>query len=279
MKVYISYDFEGGSGVHHSDHMDHNRFEYPMARELLMGDLNATIAGAFDGGATEVLVNENHYTMKNILAGMIDPRARYISGWNKRNLSMAGLDSSFDLAFLVGYHAMAGTADGVLSHTLLGRQIHNVRINGAPVGETAMAAALAGCYGVPISLVTGDAAVAREAEALLGNPKTVAVKEGIDRFTAIFLAPSEAQTRIRQAAKEAVQSRDSFKVYRVSSPVRLEVEFTGVSMATSASLIPGFKREGSRTVSFKHEDFETVYNGLVVAAMLALSPFTCDELY
>lgn len=279
MKVYISYDFEGGTGVHHSDHMDHHRFEFARARELLMGDLNAAIAGAYDGGATEVLVNENHYTMKNILAGMIDPRARYISGWNKKNLSMAGLDGSFDLAFLVGYHAMAGTGDGILSHTLLGRQIHNVRLNGEPVGETAMAAALAGVYGVPIGLVTGDSAVAREAEKLLGNPKTVAVKEGIDRFTGNFMSPSESQARIRAAAKEAVEARTSFQPYDIGSPVKLEIEFTGVSMAMSASLIPGFQREGARTVSFEHKDYETVYNALVVAAMLALSPFTCDELY
>ena len=169
MKIYISYDMEGLTGVHHSDHVAAGRTEYSVFQRIGMEELNAAIEVAFEEGATSVVVNENHWTMKNILIEDIYPKAEYISGWNKRNLAMAGLDSSFDAAFLIGYHAMAGTEKGVLSHTLLGRQIHNVWLNGERVGEIAMSSALAGHYDVPIALVTGDRATTNEAQELLKN--------------------------------------------------------------------------------------------------------------
>jgi D-amino peptidase len=279
MKIYISYDMEGLSGAHHSDHMGEGRPEHPVFRRIGTQEINAAIEGAIEAGAESFVVNENHWTMKNILTEEIHPAAEYISGWNKRNLAMAGLDSTFDAAFLVGYHPKAGTPRGVLSHSLLGRQVHNIRLNGEPVGETAMSAALAGCYDVPIALVTGDLAVTEEAKALLGDVQTAAVKEGLDRFTAKLVAPSVGQQRIREAAKLAVERIGAFRPYKLSTPVTMEIEFTGVSMVTAATLIPGFKAVDGRTVSFTHDDFEVVYNALVAAAMLVMHPFVCDPDY
>ena len=252
MKVFISADMEGATGVTTWDDVHAGKPPYERFRRLLTGDVNSAIEGALEAGATEVLVNEAHSTMRNILIEELNPRARMISGFRGKRLAMMeGIDGGFDAAILVGYHAMAGTEAAVLNHTFF-LSVHNFWINGVRVGETGISAALAGHFGVPIVLVAGDDKVAKEAKALLGTVETAVIKEAISRHSANCLTPKESGERIRQAAKRALEL--DAEPYRPDPPVKFEVEFTSPDMASLASSFPGVVQEGTRKISYTAED-------------------------
>src|SRR5512143_1801552 len=188
MRVYLSIDMEGIAGVVHEDQTNpvdpRCASEYARFRRLMTLEANAAIEGALAGGATRVLVNDSHWTMRNLLAEELHPGAELLSGGPKTWSMMEGIDRGWDLAALVGYHARAGTARAILDHTYTDR-ILDVRLNGVSVGEIGINAALAGAFGVPVVLVSGDAATAAEARALLGDSvRTVVVKEAVSRDSA-----------------------------------------------------------------------------------------------
>ena len=136
MKVFISVDMEGVTGLTDPEDVLPDGADYARGRVFMTGDANAAILGAYDAGATEVLVNDSHWTMRNLLLEDLDPRARMIKGFQKPMCMVQGLDSSYDAAVFVGYHSCAGTGGGVLNHTLLGKEVQNLLLNGEPIGET-----------------------------------------------------------------------------------------------------------------------------------------------
>jgi D-amino peptidase len=221
MKVFVSVDMEGASAITDPEDVLPDGADYQRGRVFMTGDANAAILGAYDAGADEVLVNDSHWIMRNLLLEQLDPRARTIKGFHKSMCMVQGLDSSYDGAAFVGYHSCAGTEGGVLNHTLLGKEIQNVYLNGEPTGETRLNAAYAGHFGIPVLLVAGDDAVCEEARRLLGDVETVAVKDGIDKFTANCLHPQVAQERIREAtapvpplpARPALRDRDRVELH------------------------------------------------------------------
>jgi D-amino peptidase len=254
MKVFLSVDMEGATGVTSWAEVSPNKPQYERFRKFLTGDVKAAVEGAFQAGATEVLVNEAHDGMRNILLEEVDPRVRIITGFEGKKLCMMqGIDDSFDAAFLISYHAKAGTDGAILNHTLTGA-IHNFWINGVLVGESGISAALAGYYGVPVVLITGDDKVAREANDLLGHVETAIVKEGLDRYSAKCMTPQESREMIKKAATTALENIDRFKPYKVRTPVKIEVEFTSPSTALLACTIPSVVREGPRKISFSSEN-------------------------
>ncbi len=266
MNVLISVDMEGISGVVTGDHVSSNHKEYERFRKLMTAEANAAIEGALAGGATRVVINDSHGGMANILIEELNPAAELISGSPKPFSMMQGIGPDVDGVFFVGYHGASGTGAAVLEHTWSGRVIE-VRLNGQVVGETGFNAALAGAYGVPVVLVTGDQVVTEEARALLGEIETVAVKEGITRTAARCLHPQVAQERIRQAAERALGRTVS--PFVVSPPITLRVAFLRALHADQASLIPGSRRVDGRTVEWTGEDMPTVYK--VFQAMVALA--------
>lgn len=267
MKVFISADMEGTTGVTGWDDVTSGKPPYERFRRLLTGDVNAAIEGAFEAGATEVLVNEAHSGMRNILLEELDQRATMISGFKGKRLAMMeGIDESFDAAFLVAYHARAGTDAAILNHTFL-LSVHNFWINGVLVGETGLSASLAGHHGVPIALVTGDDKVSAEAKVLLGPVETAVVKKGISRYTANCVTPEQSGLAIKEAAKKALGLKA--KPYRPEGPAKMAVEFTSPDLAAAASMVPGIVREGSRTISCEAEDVLSVWNVVFPSMMLA----------
>ncbi len=236
----------------------------------MTGDANAAILGAYDAGADEVLVNDSHWIMRNLLLEQLDPRARTIKGFHKSLCMVQGLDASYDGAVFVGYHACAGTEGGVLNHTLLGKEIQNVYLNGEPTGETRLNAAYAGHFGVPVLVVAGDAAVGAEAERFLDGVATVAVKDGIDKFSANCLHPEIAQARIREAVASAVAGHDRATPYRLDSPYRLGIEWNSTTIAATCAMIPGVGLTGSRSVEFVTEDYPKLLRVLVVMLLLGM---------
>ncbi len=261
MQVYISVDMEGIAGVVHEDQTNpvdpRCAAEYSRFRRLMTLEANAAVEGALAAGATRVVVNDAHWFMRNLLAEELHEAAELVSGDPKPLSMMEGIGEGFDAAFFVGYHAMAGTAEAVLDHTYTDRVAY-ARLNGAPIGELGLNAALAGSHGVPVALVTGDEAVAAEARALLGDAVTTAVvKRAIGRQAARSLAPAAACARIREAAGAALRSRHA--PWPAPSPSTIEAEFRFTTQAEMAGLVPGSVRRGPRTVAFTHDDYVALY--------------------
>jgi D-amino peptidase len=261
MRVYISVDMEGVAGVVHEDQTDpiqpRHAGEYNRFRRLMTNETNAAVEGALEAGATRVLVNDSHWLMRNLLIEDLNPAAELLSGGPKRLSMVEGIDTGFELALFIGYHARAGTQHATIDHTYTSR-VYEVRLNGDPVGELALNAAMAGVHGVPVALVSGDQALAAEARGLLGSTvETIIVKEAVGRFAARSLTPAIACERIRAGAAAAL--RREHRVFTVSSPVRLEVDFVQTEMADMAELVPGSVRTAGRTVSYTGDDYREVF--------------------
>jgi D-amino peptidase len=261
MRVYISVDMEGIAGVVHEDQTDpiqpRHAGEYNRFRRLMTNEANAAVAGALEAGATRVLVNDSHWLMRNLLAEELHPEAELLSGGPKRLSMVEGIQSGFDAAMFIGYHARAGTREAIIDHTYTSR-VYEVRINGQAVGELALNAAMAGVHGVPVALVSGDQSLAAEARDLLGsNLETVVVKEAVGRFAARSLPPALACQRIRSGAASALGRKHS--PFTFEAPVRVEVDFIVSQMADMAELVPGSTRMGGRTVAYTGKDYSEVF--------------------
>jgi D-amino peptidase len=268
MRIYLSVDMEGIAGVVHEEQTNpvdpRCASEYGRFRRLMTLEANAAIEGALAGGATRLLVNDSHWTMRNLLTEELHPAAQLLSGGAKTWSMMEGIAEGWDLAAFIGYHAKAGTARAILDHTYTDR-ILDVRLNGRSVGELGINAALAGVHGVPVGVVSGDQQLAAEARELLGaRIVTVIVKEAVSRHAARSLAPERARDMIREAMRKAVADLHAGgsaipPPYHVESPTNIEVDFVLTVHADHAMMAPGFRRTGPRTVAFGHEDYRETY--------------------
>lgn len=271
MKVFVSVDLEGISGVVHGEHTMRTGKEHDRARKLMTGEANAAISGAFEAGASEVLVNDSHGTMRNLIPEELHEDAKLITGSVKPLSMMQGIDRSFGAAFLVGYHARRGTLYGVLDHTYSGATVSSFMINGQELGETGMNALVAGGFDVPIVLVTGDSAVTSEAKNLLGNVETVTVKETVSRWSAKCLHPNKAREAIRQGAISALKRRSEMRPFKLKPPYEMRLELMNAGMADVAELIPDTRRIAPRILTYSSDDFLKVYKAFQAMVTLAAS--------
>jgi D-amino peptidase len=269
MKVFVSVDMEGVSGLTDPAEMRAGGRGYERGCELMTEDANAAVGGAYAAGAAEVAVTDAHGTGRNLRVDLIDRRCTLARGPYKPMRMGEGVDPSFDAALFVGYHARAGTPDGVLNHTWMGREILNVHLNGEVAGEIRLMAAFAGSYGVPVALVTGDAAACAEAGELLGDVETVAVKAGSDRYAARVVPPARAREQITEAAVRAVKSIGRFEAYVVPAPYTLGIEWASTAIAQSCAVIPGVRLAGPRTTEFTTGDYTEIMGLLGVCSTLA----------
>jgi D-amino peptidase len=237
MKVYITADMEGATGITSSDQTGPEGKDYQRARQWLTGDVNAAVDGALDAGATDILVADSHGNMRNILLEDLRPKAKLLagSGLERELVQLEGLDPSFDAVILVAFHAMAGTEKGIMSHTWIGGIVREMRLNGRTLGETGLNAATAGAFGVPIVTVAGDGAVCREARDLIEGVATAEVKEGLGRGLALCLPPERSQALIRKASADGLARASSIRPFRVKEPCELLVRFEKPILARQAS--------------------------------------------
>ena len=266
LKILVSTDMEGISGVVHSDHTGRTGHDYEMARRLMTLETNAAIEGAFEAGASEVLVNDSHGTQRNLLPELLDQRARVITGSPKPLTMMAGLDRTFGAVLCVGYHARAGT-QGILDHTISGRAIFDLRINGESHGELGINAGIASYFGVPIVLVTGDSTCSQQALDLIPEVEIATVKEPLTRYAAKCLSPTDAQDLIRGQAKRGIERREEIAPVQYQMPVTMTIQFMYSAMADVAAFIPGVSRDDGLTVSFTSSDYVEAF-GCVRAMIL-----------
>jgi D-amino peptidase len=256
LKVFVSVDMEGIWGVVHGDQTSSETRDYGYARKWMAEDVNAVVEGMFEAGATEVIVNDSHGSMRNILPSDFHPKASLISGSPKPLSMMQGIDDSFAACIFVGYHAKAGTASSILDHTISGGSIRAIRINGLELPELGINAAIAGYFKVPVIMLSGDAETCRQAKSILGSELTaVDVKEGIGRFAAKMLPAEEARRRLRDGAKQALLKREKLAPFKLNPPLNFELEFHNSSQAEMPSLLPQVKRTGPRSVAFSANDY------------------------
>ncbi len=249
MKIYISADIEGIAGVVTPQHGQPGNPEYERARRLMTEEVNAAIAGAFDGGATEVLVNDGHGPMVNLLPELLDERAELLLGKPKPCNMFADLTSEHAGVMCVGYHAGA-SRPGVLAHTVFGFAFREIRLNGRPCSEATLYGAYAGSLGVPVILISGDDVTAEECGGLFPGASAVVVKWALGARAARALSPARARSQLRQAAAQAVAGASAVAPFRILGPYRLEVDFNSPVLADLAAIIPVAERIGPTTVSF-----------------------------
>lgn len=271
MKVYISVDMEGIGGIVEERQVSAENFDTSLrreARELLTGEVNAAIEGALAGGATTVVVNENH-SGRELILEKVHPAAEVLLGYAKPLETLDGLDQSFDAVFLVGIHARSYTPQAVLAHTWWPRVTDEFRVNGVVIGEIGFNALLAGHYGVPIALVTSDDKGVAEAKTLLGEVEGVIVKWGRSRYAARCLHPEAARQAVREGAARAVCEAHRFQPFTLGTPVKFEIDFTRAVQADQVCVVPPLVREGPRTVSITTDTFEEAVRWSFVAKAIA----------
>lgn len=270
MRIYIGADMEGVSGVVASEHVNSAHPEYARFRRLMTAEVNAAVVGALAAGATEVVVNDSHGGGTNILIEELHPAAQLLTGRGKPLSMVEGISADFTAALFVGYHERA-SARGILNHTYSSRTVRRVRINGREVGETGINAAVAGHFGVPVALVTGDARVAAEATDLLGTVETAVVKVPRGRTAADCLAPEAARSLIRAAAERAVSNAVAgrFQPLHLGTPTTFEITWLVSASADASMMLPGVERVDDTTVRFTFSEFLTAYRCYLAALGLA----------
>lgn len=271
MKVYISVDMEGIGGISHSLPTERGDVGYPAAVALMVGEANAAIEGAFAGGATEVLVNDSHGQMFNLVPEDLDPRAVLLQGQKPWSMvAGAGPEQGFAVALFVGYHTRAGHPTGTIAHTYSGEPTLTT-LQGKPVGESGINALPLGAWGVPVGLVCGDDQLALETEAWFPWAERVVVKTAMSRRAAASVHPSVARDRVRAGAERAVRraAGGELQVFDVGRPIVLEAEYRHALEADYAALVPGVERYGDRGVRVTTDDPVIAYRAFLAGVRLA----------
>lgn len=254
LKVYISADVEGVGGVVSGRQSSATGAQYGGTREQLTKEVNAAVRAAVDAGASDVLVSDSHGTGQNIIPELLHPAARLVRGFPRPLDMMEGLDGSFNAVMFIGYHAGEQSTGGTLAHTMSGSRILSVRLNGVEVSEAGFNAAVAGHFGVPVVMVSGDDAFAVETRELLGDLETAVVKYSLGRYSAETIPPDSAVSRIRVAAAAALARLGEFEPFVLDLPITVDVTFKTASAAEVAAFFPGIERVGAHGIRYVASD-------------------------
>jgi D-amino peptidase len=265
VRVHVISDMEGVAGIVKWQQVSGGEKLYDEGRVLYTEEINAAVRGAKAAGATEIVVMDCHgaggaYDFNSLVPELLDPDCEYVvqQEWTEYT---GFLESGCDAALFIGMHAMAGAADGVLSHTVSGQAWQNLRFNGTPVGETGINAALCGQWGVPVVLVTGDRAVCAEGRELLGDGlTTVEVKEGLGRFSARMKTPQRARELIEDGAKKALSDLSAVAPYDPGRPCEIEIDFTSADRLQEYANRKGVEATGSRSITIRGDDWWSAWS-------------------
>lgn len=254
LKIFISVDMEGITGVVNWEDVSRDGKDYEYFRQIMTKETNAAIEGALEAGATEIIVRDSHGSARNILPEMLHKSSKLIRDWSGGFMSMMeGIDKSFDAVIFIGYHAKAGTQNAILEHTMSSRNIIDVSINNVSLPEAGINALIAGYYDVPVVFVSGEKALCNQAKVLFGEVKTVAVKEGLGN-AALNLHPEVSRERILKGVKNALLNLNKYKPYKLTSPYMLVVKYKNEEIVNEKSLQPGVTRTGDWELTYKSDD-------------------------
>jgi len=258
LRVYISVDMEGVVGTVTSDQLGPQGFEYTRYREFMTREALAAVQAAKEAGATDILISDSHGNGENLLIELFPPDVRVVRSWPRPLAMMAGIDETYDAAILLGYHASTDNPRGVRAHTFRSALFTHVGINGKPVSEGFLSAAIAGRLGVPVVMVSGDDVMIAELRAQIGDVEGAEVKKSLGFHAAATLTPQASYDLIGRKVKAALARRADFKPYTVPGPLTLEISFKHYLMAEVVSYMPGAERTDSHSVRFRPRDMAEV---------------------
>ena len=251
IKVFLSVDMEGIGGVVTSEQLGPTGFEYAKFREYMTAEALAAIAGAREAGATEFVVADAHGNMQNLLIDRFPAGVTIIRGSPRPLMMMEGIDSTFSAAMFIGYHSATTNPQGVRAHTISSATFAAVRLNGQPMSESGINAIIAGSFGVPIVMVSGDDQAVGEVQKLTGNVEGAVVKRAISFHAAAVMTPEASQALIRAKAKAAVLRLKEFKATPARGPFQLELTYKSYTPAEMMSYLPGTERVDAHTIRFR----------------------------
>ena len=271
MRVFISIDAEGCSGIFKLSQVTAGHKDYEFCRRMMEGDANAAIRGAYNAGAIDVLVNDAHDSNDNIRIENLDPRVRLVSGSAKPLSMMEGISGAFDAALLLGYHSRKKER-GTVAHTYAYSSISEIRINERPVSEAEINGYLAGSFGVPVVFLSGDQYITEHMREIIPGIRTVATKRAIGCASAECIHPDVTWKRIEDGVSAALSDLTNDPVKPMSdAPYLLEIEFATVSHASTAMRLPGSNLTTPTTVRYSAEDYMSLYNAFLCMATLSAS--------
>lgn len=268
MKLFISADIEGISGVATIQQLL-THTEYQRFRALMTEEVNAAIRGAFNGGATEVVVADGHGNMSNILVEELDPRARLVSGNNRVMCQLEGLDETFDGIIFIGHHGREGDSNAVISHTLAGICVTEMMINGKVIGETEMNAMVAGAFNVPPIFISGDDIYVDEVKETLPHVESVVTKYAKNRLSAELIHPKVVQKNIEKTVEKTVRNIHKHQPLVVAGSTTFEIEFKGPQQAQMTSTIPSVQMLSPKRITFTCDDIVTAYKHMWACVIIA----------
>jgi len=265
LKIFISADMEGVVGVVSDAQIGPGGFEYERFRGFMTAEVNACIAAAREAGATEILIADAHGNGQNLLIERLPDDVMLVRSWPRPMGMMEGIDSSFDGVIFLGYHASTANERGVRAHTFSSASVTAVRLNGMSMSEGSVNAAIAGHFGVPVIMVSGDNVAVAETQVIIGDVEGAVVKWAKGFHSAQTLMPEAAYRVIRDRTKAAIERIDEFEPYVLEPPLRLELSLKHYRPVELLSYLPNVERINSHTVRFVGQDILEVSRFLSVA--------------
>jgi len=258
LKIYISVDMEGVAGVVTADQLVPSGFEYERFRRFMTNETLAAVQAAKESGASEIVVSDSHGNGENLLIEQFPKDVQIVRAWPRHGGMMAGIDSTFDAALFVGYHASTTNPRGVRAHTFSSAHLARVALNGNAVTEGEFNAAYAGALGVPVVFASGDDAATQELKARLENIEIAETKKSLGFHSAETITPEAACERIAAGVKAALHRLPEFKPYVLKTPITLELTFKNYTPAEILSYLRAVQRVDSHTIRFVGKDMAEV---------------------
>jgi D-amino peptidase len=254
LRVYISVDMEGIAGVVTNEQLGPTGFEYGRFREFMTGDALAAIDGARAAGATHILVSDSHGNGQNLLIERFPEDVMIVRSWPRPLMMMEGVDSTYDAAIFIGYHAGTSNASGVRAHTISSAHLTGVSLNGQAMPEGGINAAIAGHFGVPVVMISGDDAAVEELRKIVGPVEGAVVKRSLSFHSAAVLTPAAAQKLIRERVKAALDKRSAVRPLRLTGPITLDLTFKHYRAAEILAYLPNVQRTSAHSIRFMGKD-------------------------
>jgi D-amino peptidase len=258
LRVYISVDMEGIAGVVSNEQLGPTGFEYGRFREFMTAEALAAIDGARAAGATHILVSDSHGNGQNLLIERFPDDVTIVRAWPRPLMMMEGIDSTFDAALFIGYHASTTSTTGVRAHTISSAHLTGVSLNGQTMPEGGINAAIAGHFGVPVALISGDDAAVEELRKIVGPVEGAVVKRALSFHSAAVMTPAAAQKLIRERVKTALERRSAVRPLKLTGPITLDLTFKHYRAAEILAYLPNIQRTSAHSIRFVGKDIVEV---------------------
>jgi D-amino peptidase len=264
LKIYISADMEGVVGAVTGEQLGPGGFEYERFRQFMTNEVNAAIDAARAAGANEFVISDSHGNGQNLLIDQLPDDVTIVRSWPREHSMMAGIDETFDGVIFLGYHASTNNTRGVRAHTMSSANITSLRLNGMTMTEGSMNAAIAGHFGVPVIMVSGDDIAVAENQVIIGDIEGAVVKWASGFHSARTLTPEAAYEVIRTRTKSAIDRIDDFEPYVLDTPIELELSLKHYQPVELLAYLSNVEKVNSHTIRFTGEDITEVSNFLTV---------------